>query len=487
MTSLGRRSQSSGASLTVVGAMKKGHFHLIRELVDSGCNVNERDQEARTPLILCAVIEDEKFALSAARMFIENGAKIWLRDKTGKNALMAACLNEREALIEVLLQSLDFNLNAQDKFGCTALHHCAMCGNENITKLILNRLLRYEMPILVVNSNNKTPADCALELGYFKCAEAISEDSKVQVRNWEGKRLHAEKKRQEEREAIMKEYRKKTIVRTASVTDETSKTQPPISQLETVEEGSNSTAAASHVDAVTIPMGESTNKKGSVGPGDDKSEKPKLHEALDQLSVDLDADANVTGYSPPLSGDYMNMGRTDTERSKSSQRKPPNYSTPRISTAVARKKEVTSVLKKAKERELIAKRQDFRRALSALPNRKRVRESKISTQSRKSVDFYITRPRTAISTSFVLNQDENERYKCFVTPLFEVYREHLTDSFRPSVAAIQAAAEELERRNLGKDVVEGKAKGGGAGERDSADPKKKAKKKPAPSPSGKKK
>lgn len=487
MTTFGRHSQSTGAALTLLGAMKKGHFHLIRELVDNGSNVNERDLEARTPLILCAVIEDEKFALSAARMFIENGAKIWLRDKTGKNALMAACLNEREALIEVLLQSLDFNLNAQDKFGCTALHHCAMCGNESITKLILNRLLRYELPIMVVNNNNKTPVDCALELGYFKCAEAISEDAKFQIRNWEEKRLAAEKKRQGDRERIMKEFRKKTVVRPVSVaTDETCKTQQPLSQLETVEEGGNSTAAASYVDAVTIPVSEQ-NKQQQQGI-DITDEKAKLHEVLDQLTVDVDADLNATDHSAPLSGDYMNMARTDTERSKSSQRKNLAYSTPRSSSAIP-KKEVTSVLKKAKERELIAKRQDFRRALSALPNRKRVRESKISTQSRKSLDFYITRPRTAISTSFVLNQEgDNEAYKSFVTPLFEVYREHLTDSFRPSVAAIQAAHDELERRSLGKDVVDGKSKAEGAGgERDSADSKKRVKKKSAASPSGKKK
>ena len=487
MTTFGRHNQSTGAALTLLGAMKKGHFHLIRELVDNGSNVNERDVEARTPLILCAVIEDEKFALSAARMLIENGAKIWLRDKTGKNALMAACLNEREALIEVLLQSLDFNLNAQDKFGCTALHHCAMCGNESITKLLLNRLLRYDLPILVVNNNNKTPVDCALELGYFKCAEAISEDAKLQIRSWEEKRLAAEKKRDEERERIMKEYRRKTMVRPVSVpsSDETSKTQQPLSQLETVEETGNSTAAASYVDAVTIPILEQ-NKQQGIDSSDDKAEKAKLHEVLDQLTVDVDADLNATGHSAPLSGDYMNMGRTDTERSKSSQRKNLAYSTPRSSSAVP-KKEVTSVLKKARERELIAKRQDFRRALSALPNRKRVRESKISTQSRKSLDFYITRPRTAISTSFVLDQEENEAYKSFVTPLFEVYREHLTDSFRPSVAAIQAAHDELERRSLGKDVVDGKIKSEGIGERDSADSKKRVKKKSAASLAGKKK
>ncbi|XP_075263138.1 uncharacterized protein LOC142354670 [Convolutriloba macropyga] len=504
-----RRSPSAN-SMTLNSAIKKGHFHLIRDLVDRGCNVNERDQENRTPLMLCAVVEDEKWSLSVARLLIENGAKIWLCDKTGKNALMAACLNERLSLIEVLLQSLDFNLNAQDKFGCTALHHCAMCGNTKISKLIVNRLLRYDLPILLTNKINKTPVDCALELGYFECAEAISADAKIQKQNWDLKKQEMERKRSEEKEKVMKRFQKVSTVSLQGSYDQNEtgvNNNKQIAGLATVTEGGSTHAAASYIDAVEIPV------TGYSAPAalNDANFKPMLKEALDQLAEEKENPSktgiiidDVEIIDTPKIPQSLSRPKTANSRKISPGRiegKPKLSSTPRIRSATAKPSinntninnynasltnqtntSVTSVLKQAKDREMTAKRQDFRRALSALPNRKRVRESKISFQSRKSGEIILSRPRTAISTSIVFNRDDFV-YTSFVRPLFEVYREHLTDAFRPSVAAIQAAYEEKERLRA-KEDIDGDKKPTELGGRESVDSNKKLKSKKKPSASG---
>ena len=439
-----RRAQSAGGtSLTLISAIKKGHFHVIRDLVDRGCNVNERDPtENRTPLMLCAVVEEEKWALSVARLLIENGAKIWLTDKTGKNALMTACLNERQSLIEVLLQSLDFNLNAQDKFGCTVLHHSGLCGNIEICKIILNRLLRYDLPILVPNKENKTPVDCALELGYFECAELISEDAKIQKRNWESKRREMERKRAEDREKFLKQFQKistASVIGTAEQNNEHFMNKNPV--LETVNEGGSTNAVASYVDAVEIPVID----QSANGTVNEAQFKPMLRHALDQLAEQdeepkLD-DIIYTDYpdkvDSPKGAQSISRPKTSNSRKYSPGRfeaKPKLSSTPRIRSANNHQVNlntttsihnqtsisVTSVLKQTRDRDMTAKRQEIRRAVSALPNRKRVRESKISFQSRKSGEILLNRPRTALGTSVILNKDQFV-YTSFVRPLFEVF------------------------------------------------------------------
>ena len=43
----------------------------IRCLVESGDNVNVRDKDKRTPLMLCSAEDDEKFAAGIARMLLQ--------------------------------------------------------------------------------------------------------------------------------------------------------------------------------------------------------------------------------------------------------------------------------------------------------------------------------------------------------------------------------------------------------------------------------
>ena len=438
--------------------------------------MNERDQDQRTPLILCAVVEDERWALSVARLLIENGAKIWLSDKTGKNALMAACLNERVALIDVFLHSLDFNLNAQDKFGCSALHHCAMCGNIEMCRVVLSRLLRYDLPILLHNKDNKTPVECAIELGYIDCAEEIAADARNQKQTWEIRRMETERRRAEERELMLRKFRKPSVVSVVgNVADDATLKAAGLPTV--VEGGSAAAAAASYVDAVaiTVDTGFDVLNTDSCQPEADKISLPgeDIQEATDMP----DSSTPAAVVARPKTA------FTHRKLSPSLGPKPASSSTPRILSANKKYDQnnnasVTSVLKQARDREMTAKRQDFRRALSALPNRKRVRESKISFQSRKSGEILLNRPRTAHSTSIVLNADSNVS-RSYVMPLFEIYKEHLTDAFRPSVAAIQKAALEAQEQQqklllAARDEADSEKTKSDAG-RDSVDSNKKSK------------
>ena len=69
----------------------------VRQLIDSGADVNEKDEEGRSVLMRTSLI-------SVARMLIEAGADVNAVDQDGKTALMGASLMGRKEVVEFLIQ-----------------------------------------------------------------------------------------------------------------------------------------------------------------------------------------------------------------------------------------------------------------------------------------------------------------------------------------------------------------------------------------------
>ncbi|ELU00644.1 hypothetical protein CAPTEDRAFT_207507 [Capitella teleta] len=161
---------------SVVNAISKGFFQQVRFLVELGLNVNEREASTgRTPLCALALLDSSKWAISMARLLIEHGARIGMRDKRGLNAFHYAVIYERTKLMSIYLRAIDFNVNQGDMHGNTALHHAAASGNVESVHLILNTLIRYKMTVHQVNQAGATALAHALELGQVECAMLIKD------------------------------------------------------------------------------------------------------------------------------------------------------------------------------------------------------------------------------------------------------------------------------------------------------------------------
>ncbi|KAL1023783.1 hypothetical protein UPYG_G00046050 [Umbra pygmaea] len=129
----------------VVWAILKADFIRARTLIEAGARVNGRDEEQRTPLMLCCLHDGECRSLGVAQMLLVYKGSVGLCDRRGRSALMYAVLYERLGLVRLFLQALDYDLNHVDECGHTALGYAAQVENRVIYDLLLRTMKKYGM------------------------------------------------------------------------------------------------------------------------------------------------------------------------------------------------------------------------------------------------------------------------------------------------------------------------------------------------------
>ena len=82
-------------------AIQHGYFRCVRYLLELSYDPNERDQQLRTPLILCSYVENDRWSLSLAQNLLEKGAKIALEDHARRNAYVST-KNDRFIFVSIL-------------------------------------------------------------------------------------------------------------------------------------------------------------------------------------------------------------------------------------------------------------------------------------------------------------------------------------------------------------------------------------------------
>ena len=121
-------------------AIRRGQFHDVRQLVSAGDDVNCRDGNHRTPLILCTLVEQEPWGVGIARLLLEMGALVGLPDKQGRNALIYACMYRRLELVDIFLKAVDYDLDHRDRYGNTALFYAASSGNADVVTEMVRKM-----------------------------------------------------------------------------------------------------------------------------------------------------------------------------------------------------------------------------------------------------------------------------------------------------------------------------------------------------------
>uniref|UniRef100_A0A3Q3EIX1 Ankyrin repeat domain 27 (VPS9 domain) n=1 Tax=Labrus bergylta TaxID=56723 RepID=A0A3Q3EIX1_9LABR len=133
-----------------------GHAGLTGLLIRHGANVNARTNQSATPLHLAT----QNSHIQVVRILLECNAKLNKKDHYGNTPLIHACLCGNVESATILLQS-NALVNVVNLQGNTALHEAVRGGHQALVEL----LLRGGASPSIRNKRQRTPLDCAYELG----------------------------------------------------------------------------------------------------------------------------------------------------------------------------------------------------------------------------------------------------------------------------------------------------------------------------------
>lgn len=133
-----------------------GHSALAALLIRHGASVNARTNQSATPLHLAS----QNSHIQVMRFLLECNAKLNKKDHYGNTPLIQACLCGNLETVTTLLQS-NALVNVVNLQGNTALHEAVRGGHQALVEM----LLRGGACPGVRNKRQRTPLDCAYELG----------------------------------------------------------------------------------------------------------------------------------------------------------------------------------------------------------------------------------------------------------------------------------------------------------------------------------
>ncbi|XP_049941127.1 serine/threonine-protein phosphatase 6 regulatory ankyrin repeat subunit B-like [Schistocerca serialis cubense] len=118
-------------------AVARGHFKIMKVLIDAGADVNAVDADGRTPIFM----KYRGTYNEVPKLLIEAGADLTVRDKNGKSVLQVAFENCNNRLIYLLIREHAFLLDSGnvDKNGKTILHTAFEIADTYIIDLILQK------------------------------------------------------------------------------------------------------------------------------------------------------------------------------------------------------------------------------------------------------------------------------------------------------------------------------------------------------------
>ncbi|XP_071388787.1 fibronectin type 3 and ankyrin repeat domains protein 1-like [Centroberyx affinis] len=130
------QSRDMGGCSPLHWAADGGHLAIIAYMIQDGCELDVRDDVSRwTPLMRLSAVSGNP---AVASLLIRAGADVNTRDKDGKTPLMVAVLNNQEKLVQLLLDS-GADRHVKNEFGSGAAEMANAFGRENIIKLLEER------------------------------------------------------------------------------------------------------------------------------------------------------------------------------------------------------------------------------------------------------------------------------------------------------------------------------------------------------------
>jgi ankyrin repeat protein len=139
-------------------AALEGNLESIRQIVDTGVDVEEVDQLGRTALMFASYNGHTK----VVHFLIEQGADVQKQNSEGRTSLMFASSGPFPATVELLLEN-GSDPNAKDSVeGWTPLMYAAAEGNIEVVEVLLD----YNADGSIQDTDGETAADFARNNGH---------------------------------------------------------------------------------------------------------------------------------------------------------------------------------------------------------------------------------------------------------------------------------------------------------------------------------
>lgn len=124
----------NGRTALMYASQKTGHASTVQLLLDNGADVNEKDKDGVTALIAALFLQ----LTDTVQILIEKGADVNVKEKTGFTPLMlASSLGSTETIKFLLAKGSD--INAIDNDGRTALMYASSSGHIGVVKALLDK------------------------------------------------------------------------------------------------------------------------------------------------------------------------------------------------------------------------------------------------------------------------------------------------------------------------------------------------------------
>lgn len=179
-------------------ASEKGYTDMMRLLISLGANIDEPDEDTRTPLLV-AIEASSPIGSSIPMLLIERGASPELSASDGTTPLYLASFKGMEDVVEELLKrGADIN-----KLGMNGMLPLAGAVEGGYI-LVAEILLKYGAKADEKDQSGKTPVERAFDRGDYKMLQFLLESccpmDKKELLKWKKK---AEKSKQKEVAAVL--------------------------------------------------------------------------------------------------------------------------------------------------------------------------------------------------------------------------------------------------------------------------------------------
>lgn len=121
-------------AMNLPNAVRDGEVETVRSLLSDGADIEMRDADERTPLLL-ATRQD---AVEIARLLIEAGADVNAKDAIQDTPFLYAGAEGRDAILRMILATGRANLRDTNRYGGMALIPASHHGHPSTVRILLD-------------------------------------------------------------------------------------------------------------------------------------------------------------------------------------------------------------------------------------------------------------------------------------------------------------------------------------------------------------